>query len=361
MLSTLSDKLLFKERTVWLLNLIFWGVIYLLNISQYFFREQSEFVENGLTIAKWSIVCLFHLTAIIIASYFIALRILPLLLERAKILQGIIELIIGIYLICILSRITTVYVLEPILGGDFGRKETIFEILTDFSKLFRHYFIGIITGTLPFLCIYLLVDRQQILQKKMQIEKEKKTAELAALKSQLNPHFLFNTLNNLYSLAQQQSPLTAVSIEKLSHILDYTLYRCNEQFVPLVKEIELLNNYIALEKIRYSNRLKIETNYNCDAQYQIAPLLLLAIVENMFKHGVEKTTGMAILKIKMNTRDNLFFLTTENSFDPSGDNEQGIGLKNVQQQLELLYPNKHGLSTKQINDIFIVQLEIKLS
>lgn len=361
MLSKLFDKLLLKNGIHWVFHAIFWILIYLLTISQYIFVENAESVRIVLTIGQRLITKLFHLGAVMVASYFIVLRILPFFLEKKQIVRGITELLIGFYLICIASRIITVYVVEPLIGGNYGAKETVLEIITDLSKLFQHYFIGIITGTLPFFCVYLLADRQQILQKKMQVEKEKKAAELAVLKSQLNPHFLFNTLNNLYSLAQQQSPLTAVSIEKLSHILDYSLYRCNEQFVPLEKEIELLNNYIALEKIRYSNRLKIQTEYNCDAQYRIAPLLLLSVIENMFKHGVEKTTGIAILKIKLQASNYLFSLTTENSYDPSGNDEPGIGLKNVQQQLGLLYPDKHSLTVKQVNNIFVVHLEIQLS
>lgn len=360
MISKLSERILLKEKKSWTVHFTFWGIIFLFNLSPYLFTEISDSVRNVSGIGQRALILLFHLAAVIVASYFIALRILPLFFEKFKILQGILELVAGTYLICVLSRISVVYILEPILGGDFGRKEALPEIGFQFEILFRYYLTGIITGTIPFLLMYLLADRHQIQQKQMQIEKDKKATELAALKSQLNPHFLFNTLNNLYSLAVQQSPLTAVSIEKLSHILDYTLYRCNDTYVPLEKEIDLLNNYIALEKIRYSNRLEVQTDFHYDASYQIAPLILLSMVENMFKHGVEKTTGYAVLKIKLYAGNHLLLLVTENSYDSSGNDEQGIGLKNVQQQLRLLYPNKYNMLIEEMNNIFKVKLEIQL-
>ncbi|WP_338225445.1 sensor histidine kinase [Algoriphagus confluentis] len=205
------------------------------------------------------------------------------------------------------------------------------------------------------------MERQQLLRHQLRIKAEKKTAELAALKAQLNPHFLFNTLNNIYSLAVQGSPMTAVSIEKLSGILDYLLYRCDEKFVPLNQEINLLNNYISLQKLRYSNRLLIDQEFSIDSDYSIAPLILLTMVENMFKHGVEKTTGKAILKIKINATKGKFCMLTENTFDPQSHTERGIGFKNVRHQLHLIYPTRHQIDSKEIGSIYRTQLKINLT
>lgn len=361
MRAELYDRIFLREKKFLMVHFIFWSVIFLFNLSTYLFTENSDSVKNVYSIGQKSVMLLFHLSAVIVTCYFIVLRVLPLFFEKNKIVKGILEMVVGIYLICVLSRVSIVYVLEPILGGSFGGKETLFEIASDFNVLFQHYLIGIFTGSIPFFLFYLLADRHQIQRKQLQTEKDKKAAELHALKSQLNPHFLFNTLNNIHSLAIQQSPLASKSIEKLSYILDYTLYRCNDNFVPLEKEYELLNNYIELEKIRYSDRLEIQTDFYYDGPYQIAPLLLLSMVENMFKHGVEKTTGNAILQLKLNATNNTFLLVAKNTFDLSGNDEQGIGLKNIQRQLQLLYPGMHNIKIEKMNNIFTLQLKIQLS
>ena len=122
---------------------------------------------------------------------------------------------------------------------------------------------------------------------------KKKTNELDALKNQLNPHFLFNTLNNLYVLALKKSDKTPEVIAKLSEILDYILYRCKNAFVPLKNEINLLHNYIALEKVRYNKRVDVTFNESIENNVQIAPLLLLTFLENAFKHGVSQEINKA--------------------------------------------------------------------
>lgn len=147
------------------------------------------------------------------------------------------------------------------------------QIVSQLRILFRYYIIGNIAGAFPFVAFYLLLDRQLLMRKQAEAENEKKEAELAALKSQLNPHFLFNTLNNIYSLAVQNSSQTSYCIEKLAHILDYLLYRCNDKFVSLEKEIELLKNYLELQKIRFGERLVVRADYTTDHSCKIAPLL----------------------------------------------------------------------------------------
>ncbi|RNL86294.1 histidine kinase [Sinomicrobium pectinilyticum] len=360
MLSRLNDKISLNEKSSLKLHFIFWSVIFIFNLSTHLFIEKPDSVSGAYTIGQKALILLFHLSAVIVTCYFIVLRVLPLLSRKNQIGRAVLEMVIGIYLICILSRSSIVYGLEPMLGRNFVEQETLFEIAFDIDILIQHYLPGIITGSVPFFLAYLLVDRYQIQQKHMQAEKDKRAAELYVLKSQLNPHFLFNTLNNIYSLTIQHSHLASKSIEKLSYILDYTLYRCNDDFVSLEKEYELLNNYIQLEKIRYNDRLEIQTDFYYDCSYKIAPLLLLAVVENMFKHGVEKTTGIAILQIKLNATNKNLLLETKNTFDQSESDAQGIGLNNVQQQLQLLYPGRHHMTIEKMNNIFILKLQMQL-
>jgi LytS/YehU family sensor histidine kinase len=150
-------------------------------------------------------------------------------------------------------------------------------------------------------------------QNYLKLNEQKKIAELTALKNQLNPHFLFNTLNNLYALAIKKSDQAPEVIEKLSDILDYMLYRCNSKFVPIQKEIELIENYIALEKIRYGNRVQISFKNNSTEDSKIAPLLLLTFIENAFKHGVSQELKEAFISIVISSDKNHIIFNIENS------------------------------------------------
>ena len=193
--------------------------------------------------------------------------------------------------------------------------------------------------------------------------KQKKTNELNALKNQLNPHFLFNTLNNLYTLALKKSDKTPEVIAKLSEILDYIIYRCKGNFVPLKNEISLLHNYIALEKIRYGKRIDIHFNQNIESNVKIAPLLLLTFLENAFKHGVsqEINTATIDIDIKGNLEKIEFYLKNtkpSNSINNESKNRKSIGLQNIKMQLDLLYPNKYTLDIVNSVNTYIVTLKI---
>lgn len=187
-------------------------------------------------------------------------------------------------------------------------------------------------------------------QKYLQLNEQKKTAELTALKHQLNPHFLFNTLNNLYALAIKKSDQTPEVIEKLSDILDYMLYRCNDTFVSLQKEIELIENYLSLEKVRYGKRVKISFDKDIKYDVKIAPLLLLTFIENAFKHSVSQELKEAFITLKINLDGNHIVFNIENSKSKTrveNNTEHCIGLSNVKKQLDLLYSDNYLLN---IND-----------
>ncbi len=200
-------------------------------------------------------------------------------------------------------------------------------------------------------------------QKLLKINEQKKIAELSALKQQLNPHFLFNTLNNLYSLALEKSERTPEVIERLSDMLDYMLYRTKDKFVLLQKEIELIENYLALEKIRYGNRVAITFAYEKLSDIKIAPLLLLTFIENAFKHGVRQELKQASIDIslKLAGEDILFKIknTKPNSVTESENREEALGLKNVKRQLELLYPNAYDLQLSDEESTYTVQLKLE--
>ncbi len=196
--------------------------------------------------------------------------------------------------------------------------------------------------TFLFLVLNLYAEKQHLLK----LNEQKKTAELAALKHQLNPHFLFNTLNNLHALTLKKSDDTSKVIEKLSHILDYILYRCNDDYVTLNSEIKLINNYLSLEKIRYGDRVKINFTQRVSGEEKIAPLLLLTFIENAFKHGVAQEINQASIDIQISKENDELVFLIKNSVPQvirGKENTSSIGLKNIKEQLELLYPKAHGL------------------
>ncbi len=194
----------------------------------------------------------------------------------------------------------------------------------------------------------------------LKLSEQKKSNELAVLKHQLNPHFLFNTLNNLYALAIKKSDQTPDVIAKLSEILDYMLYGCNDKYVSIQKEIELIDNYLALEKIRYGKRVNIEFIKKIDAPVNIAPLILLTFIENAFKHGVSQELKEASIQIEILLEHNYIDVRIKNSIAQNrvASKKQSIGIINVKKQLALLYEDTYSLIIKEETHNFSVHLKL---
>jgi len=197
-----------------------------------------------------------------------------------------------------------------------------------------------------------------------QLEKEKLKAELQLLRSQLHPHFLFNTLNNLYGLVLAYSANAPQVILKLSALLRYILYGCNTMLVSLKKEKGFIEDYVSLEKLRYEDRLDVSLVFNGIKEGQeIIPMLFLPLLENAFKHGVNEQLDQAWIHLELSVNKNLLVFKLLNSKleDQKMDKEiGGIGIQNVAKRLNLLYPNKHKLSLHDQGEIFFVRLEIAL-
>ncbi len=195
-------------------------------------------------------------------------------------------------------------------------------------------------------------------------ERKRLATELQVLKAQLNPHFLFNTFNNLYVLALQKSDKTAVVISKMSDLFHYILYECNAVEVPLFKEIKLIEDFIQLEEIRYSDRLSIvfekEIDYpNC----LVPPMLLYTFVENCFKHGCSPDPDSPWIKLLIRVKSNSFEFEASNSIPDKNFKEKeisgGVGLKNIKRRLELIYPKAHQLEVRKENNRFYIHLIIR--
>ena len=194
------------------------------------------------------------------------------------------------------------------------------------------------------------------------LEKEKAETELDLLKQQLNPHFFFNTLNNLYALSLTQSKQTPESILQLSELMRYVIYKAKEPTVPIQEEVKYLEDYMQLQQMRLKRKPDIQfTQQIAGNTPPVPPLLLIVLVENAFKHGIEPAEQEAFLHLTLRADASRLYFACVNSFEQERSTTTGIGLTNLQRRLALLYPGKHKLKTAMENHIFKAELELELS
>lgn len=197
----------------------------------------------------------------------------------------------------------------------------------------------------------------------LQVQQEKVTAELQLLKAQVHPHFLFNTLNNIYSFSLENSPKTPALILKLSSLLSYMLYNCKTEKVSLEKEVEVMKNYIDLEKERYGNKIKVSWNVEGDIKGKfIVPLLLLPFLENAFKHGASEQIEKPWLVVEISVKEDKFFCKIVNSKNELVKHSTNcIGINNVKKRLSILYDGKHDLKINNSENVFFVSMKLTLT
>jgi len=249
-------------------------------------------------------------------------------------------------------------ILPPYLFSELGYyliAESETRIILSFTLNYILYIL------ISFLYWYLTLYQQEK-QHRLSLQNEKLQAELLFLKSQVSPHFLFNSLNNIYSLSVIKHDNAPVMIEKLSDILRYVIYEGKRNEVLLEREVELINNYIDLQLLK---KLKAEKNIaisvkGLNGSQKIAPLILINIVENCFKHSDIAYNKDGFLKVKIRIENNLLKFSTQNSFKES-NKKAGIGLENVSQQLKHSYPKMHQLDIFNSDGVFKVELQIELT
>jgi len=209
-----------------------------------------------------------------------------------------------------------------------------------------------------------IYDYRKLKNSAQQLRIEKQEAELNYLRSQTNPHFLFNTLNNIYSLARDKSDLAPESIMQLSKILRFTLYEASGNYISIEQELKIINDYIALEKLRYDETLRINFNYDVeDMRQALPPLLLIPLVENAFKHGASETRNRPFVDVHLSVKNRQLLFVVKNSTDLHDEDQhikENIGLSNLKRQLELLYTN-YNLSVQQNGSVFTSTLKIDLA
>lgn len=255
--------------------------------------------------------------------------------------------------------------------GIYGWRQIGIEIhfyvaLTEFKSLEHAIsnFFGYSVGSLfLFGIIRHVYNFIKLSQDSKQLLIEKKEAELNYLKSQTNPHFLFNTLNNIYSLARDKSDLAPESIMRLSKILRFMLYETSDQFITVEQELKVMTDYISLEQLRYDESLRVNLKHDVeDMRQAIPPLLLIPLVENAFKHGVSETIDQPFVDIYLSIKNRQLTFIVKNpaQLSQQQDVKKNIGLSNLKRQLELLYTD-YNLTAQQDESNFTTTLKINLS
>ncbi len=300
-----------------------------------------------------------------IATYFVAYYLIPYYFQKEKYVQFAIYFVVSSIVFCVIYRFNNVHIAET-LAGDEDYKESLWEIIRYYDETILGYIGRVYSMTIPFIFIKMLKSRGAEKRKVDRLEKEKIDAELSFLKAQIHPHFLFNTLNNLYVLTLKKSDQAPDVVAKLSEMLDYMLYQCKEEKVLVSKEIILLQHYLDLEKLRYGDRLQLTFDHTLDDQAaQIAPLILISIIENAFKHGVSGAIEQPAVVISMRVEKGVLYLRVYNTRPkiPQTDEmgyKKGIGQNNVRRQLELIYPDRYEWNYEESSTSYEVNLTIQL-
>jgi two-component system LytT family sensor kinase len=301
----------------------------------------------------------FSLPVKLLLTYFIFYYVIPLYLDRSKIWKLLGLLLLAFATATVIYRLEMAYIYYPIFrpGESYNFLNPKGLLLTEFDL-----FITLAAAV----TIKMIRVHYKSLEFEQELMREKLQSELSFLRAQTNPHFLFNTLNNLYVLARKKSDKTPDAIMMLSKIMRFVLFECRAPRISVSDEAKVIQDYIELEKLRYNKRLTVDYQEDMDnPNTPIAPLLLLPFVENSFKHGAGGTTGDVQILIKILLRNSQLTYTVQNTLDPDYDssgnvNNGGIGLRNVERQLDLLYPDQHQLNIERDHGFFTAHLKIDL-
>ncbi len=272
-----------------------------------------------------------------------------------KIGVGLLITVLVLVMLLLSSRLVTYYLAYPFLYDEYPGYELIS------AKRLLYSFLDIFSAVGAFATVKLFLSKLEMKKREEALQKEKLIAELQFLKAQTNPHFLFNTLNNIYGLARRKSDDTEKAVIKLSEIMRFMLYECDKPRIDLSLESAAVQNYVDLEKLRYGEELTVRFHNRVNGRHvYVAPLLLLPLVENAFKHGASESRHDRYIHIDLGLEKEELYYRVENSFEGSNSNlTSGIGLKNIRRQLELIYPNRHMLTIENKEKRFLVELRIQ--
>ena len=359
----LSDKIEFRFGRHFLFWFI-WGAYFTLTrlLNPMIVITTGQFPDFGKTVVETFFIIFPQFFIVYPALYFI----LPRFVFTQKYVKAFIWFVVFYFVALTVHALYLIYI--PWAKMPWLPNAELFLTTSSFLQKLYFAYLGSVLGSITSLALaacfkmfkhyYLKSIRNQ------QLQQENSDAQLRLLMAQVQPHFMFNTLNNIYSQAQEESPKSAKMIMELSHILRYILDEGKKDVVPLENELEMVVDYLNLEKIRYDDKLDLHYSFprNTD-NITIAPLLLLPLVENCFKHGASKMVNKPWINVKADLHNNTFSMTLMNGkkgHSMDYHQRKGTGLENVRRRLELLYPEHHSLSVKEDIDIFVVNLTIDL-
>lgn len=335
-----------------LLHLLFWVVytaIFTITDGGYNNRFDRAFLVE-----------MAHLPLRLIIVYINYFVFFPQLLLKRKYVQYAVVTIISLIVAAFIQRAIMFYYVNHAL----------FPNNTDIVKYFVPYKVlqagVIINSPLIFILSFSVLHYVfKLREKTEELERENLQSELKFLRSQINPHFLFNTLNSLYGLAQERSDRAPEVVLKLSELMSFVLYESDLETIPLSRELKYIRNYIELEELRYGDRFTCNLGISGDTSVLIPPLLLLPFIENSFKHGIKNESDHGWITMQVNVVNHVFVFKIENSIAHGDEKKEngttgGLGIANVARRLSLLFPEKHSLFYGNVGGEFHVKLEIEL-
>jgi LytS/YehU family sensor histidine kinase len=334
-----------KKKHIVLIHVIFWIYIFNQSLFPIYIKVVESKYLRDVTIETLLNMISFYSLYFLIPFFF---------KHRIKLVSVLVALVLigactGLLVAC--SFLTYKYIIR------LPEKDLVINSVFIFYELRAVIIVGIYAVLINFTIGWF---RNQKLQAELTMQKQ--TSELALLRSQVNPHFLFNTLNNIYSLVYRKSDDAPEAVLKLSEIMRYMLYDSNTDKVSLEEEITYLRSFIELQSLRIHDKNYVEFNISGNSEgFYISPMLLISFVENAFKHGSKNVARPGIIiNLTVDTYKMIFVVTNfvrknESSKDASG----GIGLQNIKRRLELLYPGKHSLDTSSNENMYIIRLEIE--
>jgi two-component system LytT family sensor kinase len=341
------------------LHTLFWAVYWLQDLLlQYsWLNPYLDTMSEGRQIWLASLTATVVLIPKMLVVYYFLYRATPKVgNEKTKWIGSILEMVVVLVSGILLFRWLTIIVVKPVLYNDHSDK-SLLEIRSILIAILQ---IGFVTG----IAVMIKFAKLRISEKERDklLVKDKLETELKFLRNQTKPHFLLNTLNNIYALARKKSDDVPEALLKLSELLQFILYQSTSRFITLAGEVKIIEHYLQLEQMRYTHRLQISFDRKMDSGfYFISPLLLLPFVENAFKHGISETRFESFIRIRLEVEKGLLKFRIENSKDhqrpqPCGNN---IGLVNVKRQLELTY-HDYILDVEDEETIFSIYLSINL-
>lgn len=339
----MKPKRIIRHITFWVIWLLSMSVFYGMNPKGNMFLHSFTNLSLGLPIY------LFY-------CYLTVYKIIPLTVFRKKIFIFFVYLIFSSFVFAFLLRLNTRFVFYRFF--DAQDAESI-DLTNWFPVLTNMVWVNV--PLFMFASVKYIYDYYGEISRKKELEKQNLQAELSLLMIQLRPHFLFNTLNNLYSMALSGDSNTSEGLAKIINMLKYILFKCSEDEVDLQKEISLIEDYIELERMRYDKRLEFSFEKKIeDPKIRIVPMILFTFVENSFKHGSSPEAGTSFIHISLKADRQKILFKSENSFPQLKDreNSKGLGLENVRKRLELLYPGEYNLQISKKHNVFNVSLEL---